>query len=140
MLDKKAVLTRKNIKAICLTKILLLKVIKIAGGFFIVITITVFFIINSRNKELIHHIRCSGCISNHQSKIKKCGLFHRFLFYDLYLEYYSLNASNIFIFVMTYCCNNISIHTFCFLVLTIIISTNYEYIFRFNLTSSSMAT
>ena len=46
--------------------------------------------------------------------------FHKLIFYDLYFEYYSSNASNIFIqenifiFIMTYCRNNIFIHTLYF--------------------------
>ena len=54
-----------------------------------------FFIINSNNQELIHHIHCFGCIFYHQSKKKKSCCFHKFLFYDLYFESYSSNASNI---------------------------------------------
>ena len=59
--DKKGVLTRIKIKIIFLTK----------KFFLIVIKITVFFIINFGNQELIYHINCFECIFYHQRKTRK---------------------------------------------------------------------
>ena len=46
----------------------------------------------------------------------KFGWFHKFLFYDLYFEFNSLNALNIYyLTIHLYIhCNNISIHKLCF--------------------------
>ena len=74
-------------------------------AFLIVVTIAV-FIINSNNQELIHHIDFFECIFYHQSKTKRSCWFHKFLFYHLYFEFYSLNVSkisystSIFIFII----------------------------------------
>ena len=69
MLDKKSVLTRKIIKIISFTK----------KDFLIVIKLT-FFLINSGNQELIHHIQCFGYMFCHPNDN----------------EFYSLSVSNIF--------------------------------------------
>ena len=58
--------------------------------------------------------------------IKKFWWFHRFLFHDFYCGFYSSNDLNIvqqkiFVFNMTYCCNNIFIHTLCLFMRTTII-------------------
>ena len=123
MLDKKkAVLIRLKIKTIWLGKKLFQEVIKI----------TVFFIINSCNEGPIRHIHRFEYIFCHQKKAMKFALFHMFLFYGLYFEFYSLNVFYIyykkcvFIFIMNYCCNKICIHAFCFLRL--LLSTKNEYI------------
>ena len=53
----------------------------------------------------------------------KFGWFHKFLFYDLYFEFNSLNALNIYyLTIHLYIhCNNICIHKFCFFLLTIVV-------------------
>ena len=76
------------------TKKPLLKVIK-TTVFFNSYSDKRFFITNSGKQELIHHIHCCGCIFYHQIKTNKLCLFHRFLFYDLHLETYLMNVSNI---------------------------------------------
>ena len=64
-----------------------------------------FLIINSNNQDLIHHIHCLGYVFYHQSKTKKFCWFPKFLFYDLYFEFYSLNAPN-----MSYSTKRLCIH------------------------------
>ena len=51
--------------------------------------------INSSNQELIHYIYCFGCTFCNQCKTMKFCWFHMLLFYDLYIEFYSSNVSNI---------------------------------------------
>ena len=105
-----------------------------------------FFIINSNNQELIHHIHCFGCIFYHQSKTKKSCCFHKFLFYDLYFESYSLDASNISDSTKhLYICYGLLLQQhFCLRPLLFLYllssSTKYEYIFGFNPTNSSIGT
>ena len=112
----------------------------------IVIEITVIFIINSNKLELINHVDFFGYKFCHQGKTMKFRWFYKLLFYDLYFEYYSSNASNIFIqeniftFIMTYCCNNIFIHTLYFFLYTLLSSTKNKNIFAFYLTNSSITT
>ena len=62
MLEKKAILTREIIKTICLTKKLFLNSYQ-DNSFF--------FIINSNNIEIIHHIHCFGYIFCRQNKTVK---------------------------------------------------------------------
>ena len=59
-----------------------------------VIKITLFYIINSDNQRLIHHIHYFRCIFYHQSMIKKFCWIPRFLFYDLYFWFCLSNFSN----------------------------------------------
>ena len=51
--------------------------------------------INSSNQELIHYIYCFGCTFCHQCKTMKFCWFPMLLFYDLYIEFYWSNVSNI---------------------------------------------
>ena len=67
MLDKRTVPIKLKIKTISLTKKLLWKD-------------NCFFIINSDNKELIHHIHCFGSTFCHQNKTMKFCWFQKFLF------------------------------------------------------------
>ena len=119
-LRKKLFRLEKKLKQFPRQKSFLLIVIKITGFLRWLI-----FIVNSNNQGLIHHNNCFECTFYHQSKTRKSCLFHRFLFYDLYLK---LNVSKKFYWTKhfyscyDYCRNNISIYTFFFFMLTIIIN------------------
>ena len=86
-----------------------------------------FCIINSANKELIHHIHCIGYIFRHHNKTMKFCWCHKSLFCDIYFKFYFLMSQRfiiqqeIFMFVITYCGNNISVHVLCFFMLIIVI-------------------
>ena len=93
--------------------------------FWIVIKITVLSMIN---QELIYHIHCFEYTFCHQNKTTKFNRFHKFLFYGLYFEFYSLNVSKNFfpqyiflILIMNSCCSNIFIHSFCFFMFNIVV-------------------
>ena len=47
-------------------------------------------------KPLPIHIHCLGYIFYHYTMLQKFCWFRRFLFYDFYFGFYSLNASNIY--------------------------------------------
>ena len=97
MLDKKAVLTREKIKKICLTKKL----------FRVVIKITV-FIINSNNQEQVHHIHCFEYI-NLVNFISSYTM--TFVLSPIHqMSQTFLIQQNIFIFILTYCRNNIFVY------------------------------
>ena len=87
MPDKKVVLTGEKIKRNMLDEKAVLIRLKIQNNLFDKKAyLAGFFIINSNNQELIHHIHCFGCIFCHQSKTKKFWRFRKFLFYDVYFE------------------------------------------------------
>ena len=73
--NKKPALIKLKIKTICLTK-----------KYFLISYYDNCFLISSAIQELIHHIYCFG---------KNLCWSHKFEFYDLYLEFYSLNVLNI---------------------------------------------
>ena len=100
--------------------------------FWIVIKITLFFIINSNNQELIYHSHSFGCIFYHQSKTKEFFGFHMFIFYDFYFKPYSsmniLQCFKHFLFNKTSLCSlwltvaaTFLFAPFCLFMLTIII-------------------
>ena len=104
--------------------------------------ITVFHMINSDSQELsikyiffldmrfaikIRQLNFVGFISFY-SMVFTLSSIHR-VFYTFIIQ------QNIFIFVITYCCN---IHAFGFLG-SLLLSTKSEYIFGFKLTNSSIA-
>ena len=97
-------------------------------------TITLLFIINSNNKELMHHIHCLRYIFYHQSMKTEFCWFHRFLFCDF--RFYLSNVANIhswtehFCIIITYCWNNIFFIPFSFLFL-LLSFTKRKYIFGF---------
>ena len=52
--------------------------------------------IDSGNQELFRHIHCFEYMFCHQNKTIKFCSFYKFLIYDPYLEFYSLNVSDIY--------------------------------------------
>ena len=55
-----------------------------------------FPIINFNNQELMHHVHCLEYVFYLPSKTKEFFLSHKFLFYDLYFEFYSSNILKVF--------------------------------------------
>ena len=112
--------------------------------FWILIKITVFFISNSNNQELIHHIHCLQ-YTFHQSMVKKLFSFHRFLFYGFYFGFYSSNDSIVNDSAKHHCIHYglLSQQYFHSYPLLFLFSppsyTKNEYIFGFNPTNSSIA-
>ena len=106
---------------------------------------TVFFIVNSNNQELIHYINFLGYLFYHQSMKKKPCWFWRFLLYYFYFKIYSLNASKIYYLTKNLCSHyelflqQYFIHILCFFNLSTTIYQS-EYIFRSNWAISSIAT
>ena len=112
----------------------------------IVIKITIYFIININNQELIHHIHCFEYVFSHQSKTIQFFWFHKFLFYDLNFEFNSSNASNIFhstkhLYIQYDLLSqqHFYLHHLLFLC-SLLSSTSTKYIFSFNPTIFLIAT
>ena len=68
----------------------------------------------------------SPIIHYYQNKTIKFCWFHMFLFYGLtlnsihWVSYTFIIQQTVVIFIMTYCCNNIFIHAFCFFMFIIV--------------------
>ena len=82
---------------------------------------------NSNNQELFYHIHCIGYIFYHQSTktffVSLMGSYSKTFTLDSIhqISQTFLIQLNIFVFIMTYFCKNISIHTLYFFMLTTII-------------------
>ena len=81
--------------------------------FWLVIKVTLFYIINSDNQRLIHHIHCFVNFLGSYSMI-----FTFNYIYQIHQTFFI--QENIFVFTMT-CCSNIFIDTTCFFMFTTII-------------------